>query len=340
VSALDDTAPPLPPLDRARGLAIVAAMRDVHVVVVGDVMLDHFMVGRVSRVSPEAPVPIVEFEREFSVPGGAANVAHNARALGARVTLVGLVGEDGAAADLRGLLEGRGIPAGGLVVDPLRPTTRKTRLATTRNQQVARVDVEQTGDAAGAIADALAAAVEAAAATAHVIVVSDYLKGVVTARVMARAVAAAHQRRVPLLVDPKVPHLARYAGATLLTPNHHEAEAATGVRIRTTTEARRAARLLAEQARVDGVLVTWGEHGMWLSHGTVEGHLPAAAREVADVTGAGDTVVATLGAALAAGATSAEAARLANEAAGVVVTRFGTATATANDLKERLQDSD
>jgi rfaE bifunctional protein kinase chain/domain len=336
VSAVDETAPPLPPLDRARGLTLIGAMRDVHVAVIGDVMLDHFMVGRVSRVSPEAPVPIVEFEREFSVPGGAANVAHNARALGARVTLVGLVGDDAAAADLRGLLDGRGIGASGLIVDPGRPTTRKTRLATTRNQQVARVDVEQAGDAAGPLDDALAAAIESAAATADVIVVSDYLKGVVTARVMARTVAAAHQRRVPLLVDPKVPHLARYAGATLLTPNHHEAEAATGVCIRSAADARRAARLLAEQARVDGVLVTWGEQGLWLSHGTIEGYLAATAREVADVTGAGDTVVATLGAALAAGATTAEAARLANEAAGVVVTRFGTSAATADDLRERF----
>jgi D-beta-D-heptose 7-phosphate kinase/D-beta-D-heptose 1-phosphate adenosyltransferase len=156
---------------------------------------------------------------------------------------------------------------------------------------------------------------------------------------MARAVASAGLRRVPLLVDPKVPHLARYGGATLLTPNHHEAEAATGVRIRTTADARKAARLLAEQARVDGVLVTWGEQGVWLSHGAVEGHLPATAREVADVTGAGDTVVATLGTALAAGAASAEAARLANEAAGIVVTRFGTAAATAEDLRDRLKTS-
>jgi rfaE bifunctional protein kinase chain/domain len=336
VSAVDATAPRLPPLERARGLALIGAMRDVHVVVVGDVMLDHFMVGRVSRVSPEAPVPIVEFEREFSVPGGAANVAHNARALGARVTLVGLIGDDAAAADLRGLLDGRGIGASGLIVDPARPTTRKTRLATTRNQQVARVDVEHAGDAAGPIDDALATAIDAAAATADVIVVSDYLKGVVTPRVMARAVAAAHQRRVPLLVDPKVPHLTRYAGATLLTPNHHEAETATGVRIRAAVDARRAARLLAEQVRVDGVIVTWGEQGLWLSHGTIEGHLAATAREVADVTGAGDTVVATLGAALAAGATTAEAARLANEAAGVVVTRFGTSAASADDLRARL----
>ena len=114
---------------------------------------------------------------------------------------------------------------------------------------------------------------------------------------MTRVVATAQRLRVPLLVDPKVPHIGRYAGATLLTPNHHEAEAASGVRIRTAADARRAARALAEQVRVDGVLITWGEHGLWLSYGAVEGHLPAAAREVADVTGAGDTVAATMGAA-------------------------------------------
>jgi D-beta-D-heptose 7-phosphate kinase/D-beta-D-heptose 1-phosphate adenosyltransferase len=336
VSGGEPVAPRLPALERARGLALLDAARGVHVVVVGDVMLDHFMVGRVSRVSPEAPVPVLEFEREFSVPGGAANVACNARALGATVSLVGVVGDDAAAADLRGLLEGRGIAGAGLIVDPARPTTCKTRLATTRNQQVARVDVERAADLDGALAAAVAAAVDDAAATAGVLVVSDYLKGVVTPAVMARVVAAAHRRGVPLLVDPKVPHVARYAGATLLTPNHHEAEAATGVTIRTTTDVQRAARRLAEQARVDGVLVTWGEQGMWLSHGTVEGHLPATAREVADVTGAGDTVVAVFGAMLAAGATSAEAARLANEAAGIVVTRFGTAAVTADAFRQRL----
>ena len=234
------------------------------------------------------------------------------------MTLVGVVGDDEAAAAVRGLLEARGIAASTLVADPSRPTTRKTRLATTRNQQVARVDVEHVDDVDERLETALADALDAAAGSARALVVSDYLKGVVTARVMTRVVAAAQRLDVPLLVDPKVPHLGRYAGATLLTPNHHEAEAASGVRIRTAADARRAARTLAEQARVDGVLITWGEHGLWLSHGAVEGHLPAAAREVADVTGAGDTVVATMGAALAAGATPAEAARLANEAAGVV----------------------
>jgi D-beta-D-heptose 7-phosphate kinase/D-beta-D-heptose 1-phosphate adenosyltransferase len=334
-AAAEDTAP-LPPLDRGRGQAIVDAARDAHVVVLGDVMLDHFMVGRVSRVSPEAPVPIVEFEREFMVPGGAANVAGNARALGARVTLVGVVGDDPAAAEVRGLLEARGIAATGLIVDAARPTTRKTRLATTRNQQVARIDVERAGDVEAPIEDALCAAFDAAAGSARVLVVSDYLKGTVTERVMKRVVAAAQRLDVPLLVDPKVPHMGRYAGATLLTPNHHEAEAASGVRIRSAADARRAARRLAEHARVEGVLITWGEHGLWLTHGAVEGHLPATAREVADVTGAGDTVVAAMGVALAAGATTAEAARLANEAAGVVVTRFGTSVVTAADLRQRL----
>lgn len=337
---MTEAAPPqLPALARDRALALVGAASGVHVVVVGDVMLDHFMVGRVSRVSPEAPVPVLEFEREFSVPGGAANVACNARALGATVSLVGVIGDDTAAADLRGLLEGRGIAASRLIVDAARPTTRKTRLATTRNQQVARVDVESAADLGAAVATAVADAVEDAAATAGVVVVSDYLKGVVTTGVMARVVAAAHARGVPLLVDPKVPHVGRYAGATLLTPNHHEAEAATGQHIRTVADVRVAARRLAEQARVDGVLVTWGEQGMWLAHGAVEGHLPATAREVADVTGAGDTVVAVFGAMLAAGASSAEAARLANEAAGVAVTRFGTAAVTADDLRQRLAAS-
>ncbi|MEP7116337.1 MAG: D-glycero-beta-D-manno-heptose-7-phosphate kinase [Acidobacteriota bacterium] len=329
-------APLLPPLPRARALAILDDMAQARVVVVGDVMLDHFMIGRVTRISPEAPVPVVEFEREFSVPGGAANVAHNMRALGAAVSLLGVVGDDAAAADLRGLLEAREVGATGLITDPARPTTRKTRLATTRNQQVARIDVEKTDDLAGEVEAALIAQLDDSAPGAHAIVVSDYLKGVVTRRLMAHVMAAGQRHGIPVLVDPKVPHMALYAGATLLTPNHHEAESASLVRIRTVDEARRAARGLCESLRVDGVLVTWGEHGLWLSHQAAEGHLPATAREVSDVTGAGDTVVATLAAAMAAGATSAEAARLANEAAGIVVTRFGTAVVTSAELRARF----
>jgi rfaE bifunctional protein kinase chain/domain len=327
--------PRLARVPAARLGALVDAMAGVQVVVIGDVMLDHFMIGKVTRISPEAPVPVVALEREFTVPGGAANVAHNVVALGAQVTLVGVVGDDAPAADMRSLLEGRGVSAARLVTDSSRPTTRKTRLATTRNQQVARVDVESADDIAGDVERALVAILDEAASNADVVVVSDYLKGVVTQRVMTHAVAAARARHVPLLVDPKVPHLPLYAGATLVTPNQGEAESGRR-RIRTADDVRHTARELREALGVDGVLVTLGEHGMWLSHGDTEGHLPATAREVADVTGAGDTVVAMLATAMAAGATSAEAAWLATEAAGIVVTRFGTAVATRDELRRRV----
>ncbi len=330
-------APELPPLAGDRARALLDAIAATHVVVIGDAMLDHFMIGKVSRISPEAPVPVVEFEREFSLPGGAANVAHNVRALGARVSLVAVVGDDRHAAEMRGLLEARGVGADGLVTDATRPTTRKTRIATTRNQQVARIDMERPDDLAAEVEDAVMAVLDRTAASAGAIIVSDYLKGVVTERIMRHAIATARTRGIPLLVDPKVPHMPLYAGATLLTPNHHEAESASHLRIRTTDEARRAAHLLRERLRVDGVLVTLGEQGMWLADGAYDGHLPAIAREVSDVTGAGDTVVAALGAAMAAGATSFEGARLANAAAGIVVARFGTAVATPDELRARLE---
>jgi D-beta-D-heptose 7-phosphate kinase/D-beta-D-heptose 1-phosphate adenosyltransferase len=328
--------PPLPPLSRARATAILDRLPATHVVVLGDVMLDHFVIGRVSRISPEAPVPVVEYEREFSLPGGAANVAHNVRALGGRVTLVGVVGADTSADDMRALLADRGIDASHLVVDTGRPTTRKTRLATTRHQQVARLDIEKTDDVTAAVESALFAALDAAIGDAGAIVVSDYQKGVVTRRVMAHAVALASTRDVPLLVDPKVPHMPYYAGATLITPNQPEAEQASLVRIRSAADARLAVKALRERFGVQSVLVTLGEQGLWLADGTIEGHLAATAREVADVTGAGDTVVATLAASLAAGASASDAARLANDAAGIVVQRFGTAVATADDLRARL----
>ncbi len=328
--------PDLPGLARPRAWSILDAIADCHVLVIGDVMIDHFMIGRVSRISPEAPVPVVEFEREFNLPGGAANVAANVRALGAAVSLVGVVGDDPAAADVSGLLDGRHVRPTGLITDSSRPTTRKTRVATTRNQQVARIDVERTNDISGAIESALIERIDELAAACGAIVVSDYLKGVVTRRVMAHVVAAGQRHGVPVLVDPKVPHMPLYAGVTLLTPNHHEAESASGQRITSAADARLAARRLCETLRVDGVLVTRGEHGLWLSHHDHEGHLAATAREVADVTGAGDTVVATFAAAMAAGATSAEAARLANEAAGIAVSRFGTAVVTSAELRARF----
>ena len=328
----------LPPLTGDRARQIVRHMARARVLVIGDVMLDQFTIGRVSRISPEAPVPVVAFEREEFRAGGAANVALNVRALGAQVDLIGLVGADRAADQLRELLSAADVAATALVTDEGRRTTTKVRIVTTRNQQVARVDYESDDPPTRAIEDALVDRIDEQTTPVGAVVVSDYLKGLVTRRLMASLVAVAHEKNIPVLVDPKIPHLEFYAGTTLVTPNHHEAEIAAHMRIRTDAEAARAAAVFRERARCDGVLITRGEHGMWLSCDGLEGHLPAAAREVADVTGAGDTVVATLALAIAAGATAAEAARLANEAAGIVVAKFGPATVSADELLVAWRD--
>ena len=295
-------------------------------------MLDQFLIGRVTRISPEAPVPIVQFGREETRIGGAANVAHNVVALGGRADLVGLVGRDQAATTLRRALGEAGLGSSGLVEDAGRPTTTKVRVVTDRHQQVARVDYEHDSEAAAGIEDALVERATALSARAGAIIVSDYLKGCITRRLVNVLVGITRSRGIPLLVDPKIPHIDYYAGASLVTPNHHEAEVATHCRIRNDDEAAEAARRFRERAGCEGVLVTRGEHGMWLFDGENEGALPATAREVADVTGAGDTVIATLALSLAAGATSAEAAGLANHAAGLVVAKFGPATITVDEL--------
>jgi D-beta-D-heptose 7-phosphate kinase/D-beta-D-heptose 1-phosphate adenosyltransferase len=326
------TAGVLPAITGARARTIAGQFGSLELVVVGDVMLDRFVIGRVTRISPEAPVPVVLFDREESRLGGAANVAQNIAALGGAVTLIGVVGADAEADLVRQLLADAALDAGALVIDSGRRTTAKMRVVTTRNQQVARVDFETDHDVGDAVADAVAAAVESRAASARAIVVSDYQKGLVTRRTMAQIAAMAHAHDLPLLVDPKVPHMDFYRGSTLVTPNLHEAELASHVRIRTPQDAARAAALLRERIGADGILITLGEQGMWLSHAGVEGALAAAARDVADVTGAGDTVIAALALALAAGASSAEAAQLANQAAGIVVGKFGAATVTVEEL--------
>ena len=334
------------------------------VVVVGDVMLDQFLIGRVNRISPEAPVPVVEFDHDEYRLGGAANVAHNIRALGGRPVLVGLVGRDLSGERLRDQLREASITPDALIEDVSRPTTCKMRIVTTRRQQVARVDYEADREADGDVQAALIAAAVNAIDGADIVVVSDYLKGVVTRAMMRAVITRAHEKDIALLVDPKIPHLPYYAGATLITPNHVEAETATHRRIRTDEDARNAARAFRHLAQCQSVMVTRGEHGLWLLEGarvaapmTVtaalaagtgedrtyaepellrEMNLPAVAREVSDVTGAGDTVIATVAMGLAAGAGLTEAATLANYAAGIAVARFGPTAVTQNDLLESL----
>ncbi|HMF60820.1 MAG TPA: D-glycero-beta-D-manno-heptose-7-phosphate kinase [Vicinamibacterales bacterium] len=302
------------------------------VLIIGDVMLDHFVIGRVDRISPEAPVPVVQFDHEEYRLGGAANVAHNVAALGGRVEMIGIAGADADAERIREELGRLGIGSNGIVTDPRRRTTRKLRVVTTRNQQVARIDYEDDREIDGAVEAAVFAHIAQLSRSADAILVSDYLKGAVSRAVAAAAIAAASSRRIPVLIDPKVPHIDYYRGATLITPNHHEAEAVTHMRIRTSDEAFAAARRFRERAGCDAVLVTRGEHGMALHTADGDAELEAEAREVSDVTGAGDTVIATMTLALAAGAPLVDAARLANRAAGIVVGKFGPATVTVGEL--------
>jgi D-glycero-beta-D-manno-heptose-7-phosphate kinase len=326
----------LPEISAARARELIDRFSTRRVAVVGDVMLDRFMIGRVSRMSPEAPVPVVVFDHEQFRLGGAANVANNLRELGGAVDLIGVIGDDESGAQLKNELAAKGIHSTGLITDPERRTTTKMRVVTTRNQQVSRIDFESDHEVGTAIEEALASQVEMRAPAAQVVLVSDYQKGVVTRRSMAHMIAFAQQNRIPVIVDPKVPHIDYYGGATLVTPNHIEAESATNSRISTNEDARRASSTLRQRLGVDSVLITRGEHGMWLDHAGDDGYLPAAAREVSDVTGAGDTVIATLALAIAAGATMPEAARLANEAAGIVVGKFGAATVSPDELKARF----
>ena len=325
----------LPPLAAARAHELVDRFRGLTVLVVGDVMLDRFIVGAVTRISPEAPVPIVRFRSEYVRLGGAANVAHNVAALGGQPALVGLVGADAAADRLREQLAAAGIRIDDLVADPARLTTEKVRVVTERNQQVARIDYEHDVDCDGPVERALCERV--ARARADAVLVSDYLKGVITRPLIETLLERnASAGRSPLIVDPKIPHLACYAGATIITPNHLEAEAATNMRVRSDEEARAAAAAMRTTARCGAALITRGEHGMWLSSAEAEGAIPTAAREVSDVTGAGDTVVAALALGLAAGASPAEAAILANHAAGIVVGKFGPATVAPDELHDAL----
>jgi D-glycero-beta-D-manno-heptose-7-phosphate kinase len=242
-------------LDRARGCAVL---------IVGDLMLDHFVIGRVERISPEAPVPVVHFDHEEYRLGGAANVAHNVAALGGSVEIAGLVGSDEPATRLLADLARVGIGTTSIVTDPSRCTTRKLRVVTTRNQQVARVDYECDSEITGALEDVMVRKVREAVDRASIVLVSDYQKGTVTRLVAETAIESARTRGIPSLVDPKVPHIDYYRGASLITPNHHEAEAITLIRIRNAEDAQVAAQRFRERARCDSVLITRGEHGMWL----------------------------------------------------------------------------
>jgi D-beta-D-heptose 7-phosphate kinase/D-beta-D-heptose 1-phosphate adenosyltransferase len=309
---------------------------DIRILCVGDVMLDRFVEGSVRRISPESPVPIVLRERTDSVPGGAANVGRNVSALGGVCTLIGAVGDDPIGLELRHLLSECGRIAPMLVVDPARPTIEKVRYVS-QGQHLLRVDRERPGDISEDGARTIIAEAARVMADHHVLVLSDYAKGVLTDGVIAGLVAVAQQASVPVVVDPKSARLARYAGATLVTPNAHEATESTGIAIVEDEDAEQAGLAVLAVADIEAILITRAGQGMSLigRDGAIA-HLPASAREVFDVVGAGDTVVATLALCLGGGMSLADAARIANVAAGLVVGKHGTATITRSELTDEL----
>ncbi|MHC4839198.1 MAG: D-glycero-beta-D-manno-heptose-7-phosphate kinase, partial [Planctomycetota bacterium] len=292
------------------------------IAVVGDYMLDRYVWGDATRVSPEAPVPVVHAAREEDRPGGAGNVVANLVALGAEVACFGFVGEDAGGTELRAMLAGQGATVDGLLACSDRPTIQKIRVMA-RNQQMLRVDREESAAPEAARRDELLAALGAAAFDA--VVLSDYGKGCLGEEVTARTIELARQRGVPTLVDPKHRDLGRYRGATLVTPNRAEAEAAAGEALPDLGTLATVGERLRREAGLERLLVTLGPDGMFLLAGEDEAfHLPTAARQVYDVTGAGDTVIAMLAMALAEGVEDELAVKLANAAAGVAVAKVGT----------------
>jgi D-beta-D-heptose 7-phosphate kinase / D-beta-D-heptose 1-phosphate adenosyltransferase len=320
--------------------ALVERLARARVLVLGDVMLDRYVYGSVERMSPEAPVPVLRQASLRAMAGGAGNVARNVAALGAKAVLIGLVGDDAAGRELAAMLGDEPGIATRLVVDPDRATTVKTRFVAGR-QQLLRLDDETARPAAGSTAAALLAGLDAALPDVDIVLISDYAKGVLGDEVLQRAIAKIHGAGKRLIVDPKSRDFSRYAGADLLTPNRGELAAATGISGEDDASVASAAREAIKSARLGAVLATRGERGMTLvAGGSSPLHLPAETREVFDVSGAGDTVIATLAAALAVGADLAQAARLANTAAGIATGKFGTAVVHPADLLGALQARD
>ncbi|MDD3641854.1 MAG: D-glycero-beta-D-manno-heptose-7-phosphate kinase [Candidatus Krumholzibacteria bacterium] len=318
---------------RRRAAEILKAVKGTPVAVVGDLMLDRYFWGNVERISPEAPVPVVGVASTNVRPGGAANVAWNLMSLGCDVRLVGICGRDHQGRELRRLLGERGIADRFVVADGRRVTTEKIRIIA-HNQQVVRADFETNAEVAGPVLGRLRSALGDAVEGCGAVVVSDYGKGVVSMPVMddlRRLCADA----APVLIDPKEGHFDLYRGAWCVTPNLKEAAGFYNTKIRGAADLEWVGRALLRDLGARAVLITRGEEGMTLfEEGRLSHHLPTRAREVYDVTGAGDTVISVLAAAVAAGAGLREAIELANAAAGIVIRELGTAAAKPEEMAD------
>lgn len=323
-----------------RANSIIDGFSKARVLVLGDLIMDHFIWGKVRRISPEAPVPVVDVTRETVLLGGSANVVNNIQSLGGRSLVSGVVGRDGDGRRLVKMLEDKAIKTSGIVVDPKRPTTVKTRVIA-HSQQVVRFDRESRLKVGPSVISGVYGYVKKALRTASLVLISDYGKGLVSKEFVETVMALAIRAGKPVVVDPKGENFDYYTGATLVTPNNVEASLASGIEIEDEQGLKRAGEILLNKLGSEALLITRGEHGMSLFLAGSDNYIniPTVAREVYDVSGAGDTVVSVLALALASGAGFKEAAVLANLAAGVVVGKVGTATLTPIELREALNRS-
>ncbi len=313
---------------------------DKRIAVIGDVMLDRYFWGSVHRVSPEAPVPVVDLDDESFHLGGASNVANNLKSLGANPLMLGVIGNDNSGRQLQEILADAGLETTGMIVDESRPTTVKTRIIG-NNQHIARLDREVKRSIAVETSDKILAVLESYAASTAGIILQDYNKGVITPALIEQTIALARQHEIPVFVDPKFENFFAYQHVSLFKPNITETQDALGIKLKTDEDIRRAGRELLKRLHCEQVLITLGARGMMLfDQGDGMASVQARARHVADVSGAGDTVIATIAAAVAGGAAMREAATIANFAAGVVCQEPGIVSIEPESLIKAVRHCD
>lgn len=317
-------------------LSLLQNFKQKKILIIGDIMLDKYIFGRVSRVSPEAPVPIVKVEKESYVPGGAANAASNITNLGAEAFLVGIVGEDQERGTLLNELRVRKINTEGIVMDDTRPTIQKTRVLS-KNQQLLRVDYEKIHKTASHLENKLINYLQRLISEVDIIIISDYAKGLITSKLMDEVKKLAKTNNKKVIVDPRPINRGLYKDVYLITPNASEAEKLAKEDATTDEEFKELSKKLAKSFN-SNIIITRGPKGMLIFENGNTISMPTKAIDVYDVSGAGDTVVSALSLALAAGASLEEAATLANHAAGVVVGKLGTATCSIDELKESIEN--
>lgn len=316
---------------------LIHSFRGRRVLVVGDIILDRYIWGDVERTSPEAPTPVVRLREQTSALGGAANVVANLAALGAKPALVGIVGQDAEADELRARLKALGVSGSGLVAVADRPTSVKTRIVS-MGQQLLRLDHEETAPVPAAVGEKIVSVFEKALANVEALVISDYDKGVFETRRCQRMISLARKARIPVVVDPKGTDYTRYRGATVIKPNQKETQAATGIAVSSPASLAQAAFQILQSAQARALIISRGGQGVSVfEQGQSAVHIPAQARQVYDVTGAGDSLVAAVAVALAAGATMPEAATIGNAAGSIVVGKIGTAFVEPGELIRALE---